>query len=342
MVSIVFLQMYHLYFFKCINCISALCQLYFSKCISCISPLCQLHLSKCIKYISPQCQLYLSNCIIFPAVSIVFFQMYQLYFSLLMVQWAGGQLCELVRCILGWVNDGSCHSRAPPLAAPTPDCAPDRNCWWKCHQIVYQVVPDCTRLYQVVPNCSTGEHQTETILAPLLVENVTNNCFWQLSSWGLSDLWPMKMYAAVLFSDISESSHQEQDHPHQSNGDSGETIPKNVLHCSAVNCCQLCQPYIAWKVSKSTRGLQSLSPIHQMRVSSIWETTLNQAQTLLGRRFWTYWCWPRSSTGTTCITSRHDRADPRRRVGQKVSSLTIWIQVVSHHWCLTLSSNSPP
>ena len=117
MVSIVFLQMYHLYFFKCINCISALCQLYFSKCISCISPLCQLHLSKCIKYISPQCQLYLSNCIIFPAVSIVFFQMYQLYFSLLMVQWAGGQLCELVRCIL------SCYTCiSPAVSIIFPNC----------------------------------------------------------------------------------------------------------------------------------------------------------------------------------------------------------------------------
>ena len=40
-----------------------------------------------------------------------------------------GQLCELVRCILGWVNDGSCHSGAPPLAAPAPDCAPDTT--WK-------------------------------------------------------------------------------------------------------------------------------------------------------------------------------------------------------------------
>ena len=82
-----------------------------------------------------------TNCIS-PNVSIVFLPLCQLYFSycancispnvsIIFLSFDGvsgpGQLCELVRCILGWVNDGSCHSRAPPLAAPTPDCAPDRN-----------------------------------------------------------------------------------------------------------------------------------------------------------------------------------------------------------------------
>ena len=33
----------------------------------------------------------------------------------------GSYLCELVRCILGWVNDGRCQHGAPPLAAAAPD-----------------------------------------------------------------------------------------------------------------------------------------------------------------------------------------------------------------------------
>ena len=99
---------------------------------------------------------------------------------------------------------------------------------------------------------------------------------------------------------------------------------KAVPKCALLQCCQLF-PTLAMNGTiciKSTRGLQSLSPIHQMSSLTL-ETTLNQDQALVGSSLSTYWCWPQSTMYYGPSAPLASSPDTRRQtVGRPKSVIT--------------------
>ena len=284
-----------------------LCQLYFSKCINCISPTVPIvflqWLVIIIMLMFLWCWslalvawrwLYFSYCV----------NCISLNVSIIFLSFDGvsgpGQLCELVRCILGWVNDGSCHSRAPPLAAPTPDCAPDRN---------HPPAPD-----------PGGKCHHRLLLAAVILG-------------GCQPCDPSKLlHAAVTVAKKSIALHW-------CNIDPGES------------CSQMCTAAVLSTVPNSGNEWHHMHKEHQRFAESVTNSPnvfldiRNDAESrsdLGGRQLLNILVLTTIHDVLRHHLHHHQTPDTRQKGDQKVSSLTIPIQVVSHHWCLTLSSDSPP